>query len=260
VGVDGGVGTTLRTARNRRKIALSEVEAAIKVRVRHLRAIEDEDWEALPGGSYPRGFIRAYAAYLGLDGERLAAEYARQAPSAGREGPRVEPAQIDGAAERERRRLPRAALTALVVVALVGLVVVIGLATGGGGGGPTPVGTGSGGSVSGSAAAGGRAAPRGGGTRGETVVLRLATRGEVWVCVLDARGRPLVEGQVLPGGVEKGPFHSGSFTVAFGNGEVAMQVDGKETQIPASASPLGYAIDSGGRLTPLAEAERPTCL
>jgi hypothetical protein len=39
-----------------------------------------------------------------------------------------------------------------------------------------------------------------------------------------------------------------------------MQVDGKETQIPASASPLGYAIDSGGRLTPLAEAERPTCL
>jgi cytoskeleton protein RodZ len=262
VGVDGGVGATLRTARNRRKIALSEVEAAIKVRVRHLRAIEDEDWEALPGGSYPRGFIRAYAVYLGLDGERLAAEYARQAPSAGRErGPRVEPAQIDGAAERERRRLPRAALTALVVVALVALVVVIGLATGSGGGGRAPVGTGgSGGPVNGSAGVGGTVVPRGGGTRGETVVLRLATRAEVWVCVLDARGRALVEGQVLPGGVEEGPFHSGSFTVAFGNGEVAMQVNGKETQIPASASPLGYAIDSGGRLTPLAEAERPTCL
>jgi hypothetical protein len=41
---------------------------------------------------------------------------------------------------------------------------------------------------------------------------------------------------------------------------VAMQVDGKETEIPPSASPLGYAIHPGGRLVTLSEAERPTCL
>jgi hypothetical protein len=78
--------------------------------------------------------------------------------------------------------------------------------------------------------------------------------------VLDAKGRPLVEGQVLPEGTTEGPFHSGSFTVAFGNGEVTMQVDGTETEIPESASPLGYAIGGDGALKPLAEAERPTCL
>ena len=90
--------------------------------------------------------------------------------------------------------------------------------------------------------------------------LSLAAKARVWVCVLDAKGRALVEGRVLPSGAQEGPFHSGSFTVAFGNGEVAMRVDGKDIRIPASASPLGYSIDSGGRLTLLAEAERPECL
>jgi hypothetical protein len=78
--------------------------------------------------------------------------------------------------------------------------------------------------------------------------------------VVDGKGRPLVEGQILPAGAEEGPFHSGSFTVAFGNGEVAMQVDGEQTEVPKSASPLGYAIEPSGALKPLSEAERPTCL
>ena len=47
--------------RNRRKIDLSEVEAATKIRVRYLRAIENEEWDVLPGGIYTRGFIRTYA-------------------------------------------------------------------------------------------------------------------------------------------------------------------------------------------------------
>ena len=79
-----GIGATLREARNRRKVELSEVEAETKIRARYLRAIEAEDWDALPGGAYARGFIRTYAAYLGLDGERLAervpARRSRQPP------------------------------------------------------------------------------------------------------------------------------------------------------------------------------------
>ena len=58
----------------RRKIDLTEVEAATKIRVRYLRAIENEDWDLLPGDAYARGFVRTYAAYLGLDAERLADE------------------------------------------------------------------------------------------------------------------------------------------------------------------------------------------
>ena len=58
MGVDDGVGATLREARNRRKIDLSEVEAATKIRVRYLRAIENEEWGLLPGDAYARSFVR----------------------------------------------------------------------------------------------------------------------------------------------------------------------------------------------------------
>lgn len=239
-----GLGATLRQARNRRKETLSDVEAAIKIRVPHLRAIEEEDWEALPTGPYGRSFLRTYANYLGLDGDRLAAEWA----------PRPEPLP---AGPEPRRQLPRAAVTAAIVAGLVAAIVAIGLAIGGQGGGSATVAPGKG---AGGAArkAPGRAPPTGG--AGEEVVLSLATKAEVWVCLLDEKGRPLVEGEVLQGGVEEGPFHSGSFTVAFGNGEVAMQVDGRQADIPESASPLGYAIDPQGELRPLPEGERPTCL
>lgn len=89
--------------------------------------------------------------------------------------------------------------------------------------------------------------------------MRLAANAEVWVCLLDASGRHLVDGQILEAGAEEGPFHSGSFTVSFGNGEVSMLIDGKEAEIPATSSPIGYSIDSSGRLTELSEAERPAC-
>jgi hypothetical protein len=246
VAVPNGLGATLRRARNRRGVSLVEVEAAIKIRARLLQAIEEEDWEALPSGSYGRGFVRTYAAYLGLDAERLADEYEPRAPV---------PVSAAAPPRRERRRLPRAAVTAAVIFLLAGVGVAVGLATGGGGSGPTTnLDTGSGTPPrAGQASAPRPAAPRG-------VSLSILTKAEVWVCVVEAKGRALVEGQVLPPGAEEGPFHSGSFTVAFGNGEVAMQVDGERTKVPASASPLGYAIDSQGALQPLTEAERPTCL
>jgi hypothetical protein len=91
------------------------------------------------------------------------------------------------------------------------------------------------------------------------VSVRLAANAEVWVCILNARGKPLVNGQILEAGAEEGPFRSGSFTVSFGNGEVSMLIDGKEAEVPTTSSPIGYSIDSSGSLTQLAETERPTC-
>ena len=39
-----------------------------------------------------------------------------------------------------------------------------------------------------------------------------------------------------------------------------MSIDGRDSEIPESASPLGYEIGHGGDLKPLSESERPTCL
>jgi cytoskeleton protein RodZ len=96
-------------------------------------------------------------------------------------------------------------------------------------------------------------------TRAPGVSVELAATAEVWVCVLNAGGRHLVDGLILESGATEGPFRSDSFTLSFGNGEVSMRIDGKQTDIPVTSSPIGYAIDSSGELTELSETERPTC-
>src|SRR3954466_14694577 len=72
------IGPTLREARMRREIDLAEAERRTKIRVRYLRALENEEWDVLPDGPYARSFIRTYATFLGLDGERLAEDFRRE--------------------------------------------------------------------------------------------------------------------------------------------------------------------------------------
>jgi cytoskeleton protein RodZ len=73
------IGTTLRDARRRYGMDVREVEDRTKIRARYIRALENEDWEALPAPAYVRGFLRTYGQMLGLDGEMLADEYRRRA-------------------------------------------------------------------------------------------------------------------------------------------------------------------------------------
>jgi cytoskeleton protein RodZ len=252
--MDGPIGSVFREARNRRKVDLSEVEAATRIRVRYLRAIENEEWDVLPGGVYTRGFIRTYAAYLGLDGERLADDFRKGVELAGRPAtpePRV--ASASGKTPGRRWPVPRASWIAVAAVILIAVIAIVAIPGGGDGG------------------SGGKGLSQGGPARkqrhhqapprpgDQSVSVRLAANAEVWVCVLNARGKPLIDGQILETGAEEGPFRSGSFTVSFGNGEVSMLIDGREAEIPATSSPIGYSIDSSGDLTKLDEAERPSC-
>lgn len=252
--MDTGIGATLREARIRRKIELSQVEAAIKIRIRYLRAIENEEWDALPGGAYTRGFIRTYAIYLGLDGERLADDYRRAtAPAGGERAPRrVEP--VPASARRDGSRISGRLLIAAVCLLLVALAVGIGLAGGDGDSPPAPS------PATGDRGGGNEGSRRSGAAPAEPgVAVRLAATAEVWVCLLDAHERPLVDGEILEGGVEAGPFRSAGFELALGNGSVEMFVDDEPAEIPPSSSPVGYRIDSGGELIALEEGERPDC-
>ncbi len=58
-----------------RGVSLEEITAATRIATRFLQAIENEQWDQLPGGVFNRGFVRAVAHYLGLDEESLVAEY-----------------------------------------------------------------------------------------------------------------------------------------------------------------------------------------
>ena len=69
------IGPALREARERRGISLQQVEAETAIRTRYIRALEDEEFGALPGTTYAKGFLRAYAEYLGLDGQLFIDEF-----------------------------------------------------------------------------------------------------------------------------------------------------------------------------------------
>lgn len=92
----------------------------------------------------------------------------------------------------------------------------------------------------------------------ERVSVRLRAEGEVWVCLVDGRDRPLVEGVTLAAGERAGPFEARRFRVTLGNGELAMSVDGEPVEIPAAAEPLGYEVTPEG-VSDLPPAARPDC-
>jgi cytoskeletal protein RodZ len=125
-----GIGDTLREARMRQGLDIADVETKTKIRAKYLRALENEEFSMLPGATFVRTFLRTYAEQLGLDPHRLVDEYRAlhepqddaDAPSLGR------PAAMR---ERERRVRPGGigpgAVVALAVVAVIGLLVVLGI-------------------------------------------------------------------------------------------------------------------------------------
>src|SRR6266568_4169850 len=75
----GTFGDHLKREREMRGVSLDEISTATRIARRFLAAIEDEQWDQLPGGVFNRGFVRAMARYLGLDEENIVAEYAAAA-------------------------------------------------------------------------------------------------------------------------------------------------------------------------------------
>src|SRR5450631_4870331 len=72
----GNFGERLKRERELREVTLKEITSATRIGPRFLEALENEEWEKLPGGVFNRGFVRSVARYLGLDEESFVAEYA----------------------------------------------------------------------------------------------------------------------------------------------------------------------------------------
>jgi hypothetical protein len=69
------IGSSLREERLRRGLELAQVEAETCIRIRYLRALEEERFDLLPGTAYVRGFLRTYASYLGFEEQRFIDAY-----------------------------------------------------------------------------------------------------------------------------------------------------------------------------------------
>lgn len=69
------IGNTLREARVRRNLTLQQIEEDTKIRVKYVQAMENEDFDVMPGATYVKGFLRTYSEYLALDPEVMLGEY-----------------------------------------------------------------------------------------------------------------------------------------------------------------------------------------
>src|SRR4051812_22861303 len=125
------IGTTLREARMRQRIDISEIEAETKIRGKYLRALENEEWALLPGPAYVKSFLRTYADALGLDGRLLVEEYKlRHERLSDIELQPIAPPRAGGprgrGRGRGRRGIPRGWLVAVVLLGLVAALYALG--------------------------------------------------------------------------------------------------------------------------------------
>jgi cytoskeletal protein RodZ len=111
------LGSSLRDARERKRLSFADLEQSTKVRAKYLRALEEDDFGTLPGPTYVKGFLRVYAEVLGLDGQLYVDEYNSRFVS-GDEETIIRPRRTPPA--RPVRWIERNA----VVVALAGIAVI----------------------------------------------------------------------------------------------------------------------------------------
>lgn len=62
-----GEGNLLRKAREEKGWTYHDVEESIKIRARYLEALEEEEYNILPGSTYTKGFLRTYSKHLGIN-------------------------------------------------------------------------------------------------------------------------------------------------------------------------------------------------
>lgn len=126
------IGATLREARLRQNLEISECARATRIRERYLVAIEDGRFESLPDPAYVNGFVRAYAAHLGVmvDGpvRELPSDHTL-APMPGRSRPvqvRATRATARGTGRRRGWSRPAFLVPALMVI-VVGALAYLGV-------------------------------------------------------------------------------------------------------------------------------------
>jgi cytoskeleton protein RodZ len=253
------IGDQLRETRLRNRIDITEVEAATKIRAKYLRALENEEWELLPGSTFVKTFLRTYADYLGLDARNLVEEYRSRF-----ERPATQELTPFGTSIGSRRTRPRRPVFAPWMAVLIGVVALVGalyaLGTYGGGepdeqeaGRPTatPDAGAEPGDEDKQQRKRRRPAPR-------NVRLQIRPTGPVSVCLENGAGEPLIGNLTLDAGQDSETFKARRFRMSFGTGAAVMRVDGRSYQV-SDAAPIGYEVRAGGKPRALPESERPTC-
>jgi hypothetical protein len=241
------IGEVLKRTRTRHEIDIRTVEQETKIRIKYLRALENEEWDVLPGPAYARGFLRTYAQFLGLDGEALIDEYRRTVEA----GQGADHAYAFGEPVLERRMRPggeprgpwrgRAMAIAALLVVVAGVLLVLGLGSDDDG-------------KRGRHARGAQqeeerrsSGAAGGSGSSEPVKIALVTRADMEVCLVTGQGEALIDAQTLVAGTPEGPYGpADNYRLDLQDGgPITVEIAGRPHPLdPASAAT--YHIDSNG--------------
>ena len=271
----------------RARIDISEVEVGTKIRAKYLRALENEEWDLLPGPVYVKSFLRTYADFLGLDSRLLVDEFKRRYERPSDHDVR---AMATTARERDRRsssrrpsRIGGALLTPRAVIGFALIVIVVAIYVIGTQNNKTPSGSGK---ITGATGGSGRHGGSGGNrhrggtsttnttntntgantsTTNTTTVtvakrasLKLVPTATVWICVENQAGKPLLTAGDFTTGQTIPTFHSRQILLTLGNAGVTMTADGQPYTPSAQAGSAAISL----RITPTGVktlTPAPTC-
>jgi len=258
------IGATLRETRMRSKIDINEVERATKIRAKYLRAIENEEWDLLPGEVYVKSFLRTYGDYLGVDSRQLIDEYKRryERPSDHETRP-ISARTRDRDRDRERHRRSGPLIPPWLVIGCVLVAVVVALYFVGRSKSPSS-------STTPSTQAGVTHHRKHHSTSAATttepktkpkptmVTLQLVPTAEVYVCLEDGSGKQLIPGVIYNVGDTIPTKRSSKLMLTLGNASVKMKVNGVTVPVTPSSGAIGLLLTPTTHST-LPAGKQPTC-
>ena len=262
------IGATLREARQRQRIDISEIESETKIRAKYLRALENEEWDQLPGPTYVKSFLRTYADALGLDGRLLIEEYKlRHERLSDVELQPIRPPGVRDRRRPPRRPAPRGLAVIVVVLALLAALYALGQNRNGGdassGAGPAAS-TGQQSRAERAARARAKARRKRARERrrraaARVVRLRIVPTGPVYVCLQKGNGKTVVDGVILQAGSRQPTYKAKRFRVLLGNSEARLRINGRGRAVPPTASAAAYEIRPPRKMRALPAADAPQC-
>jgi cytoskeleton protein RodZ len=260
------IGSTLRETRMRRRIDIVEVESHTKIRAKYLRALENEEWDLLPGPTFVKTFLRTYGDYLGLDSKMLVEEYKQRFE---RPGPQdLLPFSPRSSSRRQRRPpvVPPFLIVAVCIVALLAALYALGQLGNGDDGSDasveatatpsaTPAASGSSKKKKSSSSRRKKAAAP------KTVRLRIVATGTVNVCLVSGvSGKVLINSENLTAGKATRTYSAKRLKVTFGNGQARMRIAGRTYDVPDTSAGVGYDLRPGRKPARLSAGSRPDCV
>ncbi|MCA0988109.1 helix-turn-helix domain-containing protein [Guptibacillus algicola] len=120
------LGQRLKSARNDKDLSLDEIQSITKIQKRYLLAIEEGNYELLPGNFYTRAFIKNYAEAVGLHGEELLEEYASEIPKTNSDVPEnLPPRRTRPTLTSKPNRWSSVFPSVLVILLIIGVACII---------------------------------------------------------------------------------------------------------------------------------------